>query len=50
MNVFWEGWAFGLFCGVLLGIGVSIIASWIEYRRNKRDYSTERIFGGDKKE
>ena len=42
MSVFWEGWAFGLFCGVALGIGVSIIASRIEYRKNKRDYERDK--------
>jgi len=42
MSVFWEGWAFGLFCGVLLGVGVSIIGLWIEHRRTKRDYEENK--------
>jgi len=50
MSGFDGGFVCGLCCGVLLGIGISIIVSWLEFRRNKIEYEKENQQRGDNKE
>jgi len=45
MNGFYDGFAMGLFFGVVLGMGISIIGLWIEHRRNKIEYEKENPHG-----